>query len=259
METKLPWNRQLLLLCAIGTTLFSTSSCVDTKKAVYFNDIKEASIEINLAEVEAVIQKSDLLSISVTSLSPEATVIFNMPNSSPGNLEGSGYLVDQDGYLLFPILGNIRAVGLTKKQLTQQIRSSLVEKKLLIDPIVNIRFLNFRVTVLGEVAKPGVIMVANEKISLLEAIGLAGDLTIYGKRDNVMVIREENGKKTIKRLSLNSSDIFNSPYYYLQSNDIVYAEPNRVRVATSQNSQQLVPILFSAISLMVIIIDRIIR
>ncbi len=252
-----PFN--LLLFSYMTFFVFMGSSCLDTKKAVYFNNIGDTTLRTTVPDLESVIQKSDLLSIAVTSLNPEASLVFNMPATPGVNLASSGYLVDQDGFILFPILGNIKAAGLTKKQLSQVILKSLVDKKLLIDPIVNTRFLNYRVTVLGEVARPTVIAVANEKISLLEAIGLAGDLTIFAKRDNILIIREESGKKIIKRIDLNSRQIFNSPYYYLNSNDIVYAEPNKARVASAGRSQQLVPIVLSGLSLVVIVVDRLIR
>ena len=129
---------------------------------------------------------------------------------------------------------------------------------MLIDPIVNVRYLNFRVTVLGEVAHPTVVSVPSEKISILEALGLAGDLTIYARRDNVLLIREENGNKTIRRINLNSSEILASPYYYLKSNDILYAEPNKAKVASTTRTNFLLPVIFSGLSFVVIVLDRLI-
>jgi polysaccharide biosynthesis/export protein len=130
---------------------------------------------------------------------------------------------------------------------------------LLIDPIVTVRMLNYRVTVLGEVARPTVVSVPNERISILEALGIAGDITIYGKKDNVLLIREEKGGKLIKRINLNSSEIFSSPYYYLKSNDIVYVEPNQARIATASRTQQLLPTILSALSFVAIILTRVIN
>jgi polysaccharide export outer membrane protein len=118
---------------------------------------------------------------------------------------------------------------------------------------------NYKVTVLGEVNKPSVIPVPNEKITLLEAIGFAGDLTLFAKRDNVLLIREEQGKKTIKRLNLSSSEIFNSPYYYLKSDDVVYVEANKAKVASTSSTRLWLPVLFSGLSLTAIVIDRITR
>lgn len=243
-------------------TQFIISSCGSTKKVTYFRDIKDGTIETNVPFPESVIQKSDILSITVSSLSPEASAVFNSPNSAaPGGAAGGGggtigYLVNSEGNIQFPILGNIKAEGLTKSQLKDKLTKTLVDTKQLLDPIVTIRFINFRVTVLGEVNHPTVVTVPNEKISLLEAIGLAGDLTIYGKRQNVMIIREENNQKIIKRVDLNSGEIFTSPYYYLQSNDIVYVEPNKTKVASVSRGSQLLPIILSGLSLALIAVQQ---
>lgn len=247
----------LSLLCILSV------SCTNTKKAVYFADQADAVLPASAPIPEITIRNNDLLSISVSSLNPGASAIFNTPNvplpNQGSNSPSSGYLVNSKGNIQFPVLGDIKAAGLTTNQLREQIVKSLTEKKLLVDPIVSVRQLNFRVSVLGEVAKPTVINVPDEKISLLEALGLAGDLTIYGKRENVMVIREENGQKIIKRLNLNSSELFNSPYYYLKSNDIVYVEPNRAKVASSTRTNQLLPIILSGLSFAAIIVDRLTR
>jgi polysaccharide export outer membrane protein len=254
-------RRYLALIILAASSLFFNSSCMNMKKVVYFNNIGDTLIQPSLAEIEPVIQKSDILSILISSLNPEATMIFNSPQSATTStsngttFQTSGYLVNQDGNILFPVLGTIKAAGLTIKQLSDEIIKSLIAKKLLVDPIVSIRFLNYRVTVLGEVARPTVISVSNEKISLLEAIGMAGDLTIFAKRESVMIIREmENGKKLIKRINLNSTDIFTSPYYYLKTNDIVYAEPNKNRIASSSYVTQVLPIVLSALSLAVVVV-----
>lgn len=243
------------------------SSCVSTKNQLYFVDQKDATILSDTKIPETAIQNNDLLGIAVSSLNPAATAVFNSPNityanastSTGSTLQSSGYLVNSDGFIQFPFLGNIKAAGKTSNQLREEIINRILEKKLLVDPIVNVRYLNFKVSVLGEVEHPTVVNVPNEKITLLEALGMAGDMTIYGKRENVMVIREEEGKKIIKRLNLNSSDLFNSPYYYLKSNDIVYVEPNKARLASSTRTSQLLPIIFSALSFAAILIDRLIR
>ena len=242
---------------------FSVTSCTSAKKSVYFIDVNEGLVRAT-PEPEAVIQKSDILSISVSSLNPEASLIFNTPNlpTSTINVQGTqywGYLVNSEGQIQFPVIGNIQAAGLTKKQLKDQLTKTLLDKKLLVDPIVSIRFLNFRVTVLGEVAHPQVVTVPSEKISILEALGMAGDMTIYAKRDNVLLVREENGQKLIKRLDLNSSNIFSSPYYFLKSNDIVYVEPNKTKVGSVSNSRQLLPLVLSGLSFIAVIITAIVH
>ena len=244
---------------------WSIAGCVSTKKAIYFNDLNSTIITSNTPVPETIIRKNDLLNITVSSLDVKATEIFNAPNLVPAVNTGSsseilGYLVGSDGTVQFPILGNIKAEGLTKDQLKVIIQKKLADQDLLKDPIVSVRFLNFRVTVLGEVKNPTAVTVPSEKISLLEAIGLAGDLTIYAKRDNVLVIREkENGDKEIKRINLNSAELLSSPYYYLKSNDIVYVEPNKSKVASTGRGQQWVPAVLSGFSLIAILVDRFVK
>ena len=255
-----------ILFFAGALMIFSLTSCTSTKQIVYFGNIQDTLIRKDSIDLEPVIQRGDLLSISVSSLSPEATQIFNAPNftsitsfSANGNgTQSSGYLVNQDGFIQFPVMGNIKAAGLTKKQLKENILRGLTENKLLVDPIVNVRFLNFRVTVLGEVAHPTVVSVPSEQITIMEALGLAGDLTVYARRDNIMLIREESGQRIVKRLNLNSSDILKSPYYYLKSNDIVYAEPNKVKAGSSSDAKLWLPVVFSGLTLLVIATDRLI-
>lgn len=254
------WNSTSLLLL-LG--IFFFASCTNTKKVVYFEGAKDEKISSNILVPETIIQKNDILSISISDLNPEAAGIFNTTGAGgigggTSNAVGSseGYLVSTDGYIQFPFLGNIKAEGLTKDKLKDKIAESIIEKKLLLQPIVTIRFVNFRVTILGEVNHPTVVTVPNEKISLLEAIGLAGDLTLYAKRDNVMIIREEQGKKEIKRLNLNSTELFTSPYYYLQSNDIVYVEPNNLKVASTNRSTLWLPVIFSALSFAAIVVQQ---
>ena len=268
MKTTLLTDPHTFFFSVLLGSLFILTSCADTRKFTYLNNIEDGVIPSSVVNLEPIIQKSDILSITVSSLNPEASIIFNAPNLSTssssaagaGNIApSSGYLVNQDGYIEFPVLGNILAAGVTKQRLKEEIARQLVDKKLLIDPIVNIRYLNFRVTVLGEVLRPTVVTVPNEKISIFEAIGLAGDLTIYAKRDNVLLIREEKGNKIIKRLNLNTSEILTSPYYYLKSNDIVYAEPNSAKVSSTNATRQYLPIVLSGLSFIAIIIDRVTR
>jgi polysaccharide biosynthesis/export protein len=261
-------NRWLTtLLFSIGFVLALTS-CVNTKKATYFNDIADTAMIAATNIPEPVINPNDLLSISVSSLDPQSTLMFNAPNTPVATATGGnsalqqavGYLVNKDGMIKFPILGEIKAQGLTKKELENNITQQLLNKKLLFDPIVNVRFLNYRVTVLGEVARPGVITVPSEQISILEALGQAGDLTINGKRDNVAVIRQQNdGTRTVSRLNLNSSNVLRSPYFFLQSNDVVYVEPDKAKTAAASRGQQLLPSILSGVSILVVVITALIR
>lgn len=252
----------------IGFSIISiASSCANTKKIAYFSDVQDSALIVSKSGLEPVIQKKDILSITVSSLSNEATVIFNTPNlpinpnslSNPNSPQTAGYLVSDEGTIKFPILGNIPAAGLTQKQLENNITKLLVDKKLLFDPIVSSRFLNFRVTVLGEVNHPGVIISPSEQISILEAIGQAGDLTIYGLRDNIILIRQEGPDKLVKRLNLNSSKILQSPYFFLKSNDVVYVEPGKAKVASTDFTRQYLPIIFSGISVLVIVLNSLLK
>lgn len=240
-------------------------SCVDTKKTLYFADQPEAAISSSNVIPQSLIQSNDILSIHVSTAVSAASDVFNTPNqttatatsASGSQLQASGYLVNADGNIQYPIIGNIKASGLTTMQLKDQITKMLLDRKLLVDPVVSVRQLNFRVSVLGEVNRPAVLNVPNEQITLLEALGLAGDVTIYGRKDNIMVIRQEGDKKIIKRLNLNTSDIFTSPYYYLKSNDVVYVEPGKSRLYSTSKFNQLLPIVLSALSLGVIIVTNI--
>ncbi len=250
----------LMALVAIAFLLISTS-CGSTKNIKYFNDIQDTKLKNDFSNLEPVIQINDILSINVTSQDKNASELYNAPNESSFNISTSsassgrltiGYLVNQKGEITFPSIGALKVSGMTKQQLTEYLTNQLASRGLLREPIVTIRLLNYRISVLGEVAKPGVFSVPNEKLSLLEALSFAGDITIYGRRDNVLLIREnDKGEKTIKRVDLTSQEILNSPYYYLQSNDILYVEPAQNRLAREKTNQTL-PIVLSALSLVII-------
>jgi polysaccharide biosynthesis/export protein len=257
-------TRNLLCISIIIQIVFLNMSCVSARKTVYFYNVKDTTFLERGSEIQTPIHPNDILSISISSLNPEASAIFNTPNdfvsrsttATGASAQSSGYLVNSEGNIQLPILGNIKAAGLTKGELKENITNTILAKKLLIDPIIDIRYLNFEVTVIGEVAHPTVITVPSEKISLIKALGLAGDLTIYGKR-NILLIREENGKRKTRHIDLNSTDFFNSPYYYLQPNDVVYVEPNKARVASASRSQQLLPIILGSLSIVVLVLDRV--
>jgi polysaccharide export outer membrane protein len=243
-------------------------SCGTVQNVKYFDNLQDSVIRKQAEAIEPVISKNDILSIAVTSLNPEASAMFNMPNLPGGSSftasnstlgSTAGYIVNEDGLIQFPVLGQMKAAGLTKKQLALLITQQLTDKKLLLDPIVGIRQLNFHVTVLGEVARPTVINVPNEKINILEAIGLAGDLTLYANRSNVMLIREENGDKIVRRINLNSSNALASEYYNLRSGDVVYAEPNETRIRSTSETRQILPIIMSGLSVLIIALDRLLR
>lgn len=255
--------KPLFLIIFISNFLFS---CSNTRQIAYFNNQAEGIYDSKTPLLQQTIIPNDLLSITVSSLNPEATAIFNNSSASSAPAVGSstvrnatGYLVEANGTIQFPLLGKIQAAGLTKTELAEFLRKTLEDKKLLIDPIVVINFLNFRVTVLGEVSRPMVVNVPNEKISLLEAIGMAGDLTLYARRDNVLLIREEKGKRLLKRINLSSGDIFDSPYYYLKSNDIVYAEPNKTKAFSTSAAREVLPLVLSFLTLITLVLYRLRR
>ena len=258
--------RTLNFLIVIAQIAIFGISCTSTKNVVYFHNVEDTTYLQRNSEMEIPIEANDILAITISSANAEASALYNQTNTSNirsttvtgSSTEPGGYLVNSDGTIQLPGgLGDVKAAGLTKKELQDNITNMILSKKLLVDPLVEIRFLNFEVTVIGEVAKPTVITVPSEKISLLKAIGLAGDLTIYGKRENVLLIREKNGKKITRHIDLNSSNFFNSPYYYLEPNDVVYVQPNKAKVASAGRTQQLLPIILSGLSVIVVALDRI--
>lgn len=234
------------------------TACTSTKKIIYLQDVvplKQQEIE---QKYEVIIHSDDLLAIMVNSRDPELALPFNMPmityqlgSASTGQQRVLGYLVDTNGNIDFPILGQIHAEGLTRMQLTELIKNRLIEGDLIKDPIVTVQFLNFKISVMGEVGRPGSFTISGDRITLLEALSMAGDLTIYGRRDRVGVIRENDGKRTILFHDLRSAEIFNSPCYYLQQNDIVYVEPNKAKSGQSSiNQNNSIGVWVSVISLL---------
>lgn len=243
--------------------LLFLSSCVSRKNIVYFQNMSELEAQADSEEAALEIQPNDLLSITVSAANMEAAQPFNLPlTSAPtpgdagvtGRLELQTYLVNSEGNIEFPVLGTVHVAGLTRQELTQKLKKEI--SRYVQDPIVNIKLVNFQVTVLGEVSRPGTFTVPDEKISLTKALGLAGDLTIYGRRDNVLVIRESDSTKTYKYLDLTDSGVLNSPYYYLQQNDVVYVEPNaaqRQGASYNRNASVYISIASVLISLIVVI------
>ena len=234
------------------------TACTSTKKIIYLQDVvplKQQEIE---QKYEVIIHGDDLLAIMVNSRDPELALPFNMPmvsyqlgSNTGGQQRVLGYLVDTNGNIDFPILGEIHVEGLTRMQLTELIKNKLIEGDLIKDPIVTVQFLNFKISVMGEVGRPGSFTISGDRITLLEALSMAGDLTIYGRRDRVGVIRGNNGKRTILFHDLRSADIFNSPCYYLQQNDIVYVEPNKAKSGQSSiNQNNSIGVWVSVISLL---------
>lgn len=222
------------------------SSCISNKQLIVFKTVTaETAEEINKTmkpQPEPRVKINDALIITVSALDPEAVIPYNLPTVSyespssstvPTTSSFQYYTVDEQGYIDFPILGKLYVVGLRQSEVI-----SLIEGKLqgqVVDPIVTMRFLNARVTVLGEVNSPGTYTLNNGRMTLLEALGVAGDLTQYANRSNVLITRENNGKVEFARLDLRSEEVFTSPYFYLQQNDVVYVEPNQARSTSNQS------------------------
>ncbi|WP_069658058.1 polysaccharide biosynthesis/export family protein [Arcticibacter eurypsychrophilus] len=243
-------------------------SCVITKKSVYFTDMPDTAMlrSITPAEFEEpVIQPDDILSITVQTIDPLTTAAINQGPSMPavgassalltGQQVITGFLVDKNGNVAIPMLGVIKLSNLTTyqaRELIQQKASAFFK-----DPTVQIRFANYKITVIGEVAKPATYTLPNEKVTLLDAIGLAGDLTIYGKRENVLLVRDNAGKKEFVRFNLNSSNVFKSPYFYLKQNDVIYVEPGKGKIAANNVGRtQTLAIIGSLLSVLIVALSR---
>ena len=226
--------------------IVASVSCSSQKDIAYFHGLNASRAELinkyYKTGHEAKIGVGDMLSITVNGLDPLAVAPFNLPMVSyatPGSDQLSAvptlqsYLVDVNGNVNFPVIGTIRLAGLKKSEAIKFISDELAPY--LKNAIVTIQFMNYRITVLGEVAKPGQYSINNERATILDALGMAGDMTVYGVRNNVLLTRETNGKLEFARLNLNTDEIFMSPYFYLQQNDILYVEPNNVKSVGSQN------------------------
>ncbi len=249
------------LLIIIGLLIFS--SCSTRKEIVYFQDIERIQSFDSLRKFEPRIEINDVLSINVSSMNDEVVEPFRMDmgGQSSGNRGGGsgnnnasmyGYLVDTEGNIQFPVLGEINVLNQTRSQLEDYLTRRL--REYVTDAVVRVRIVNFKITVLGETGS-SVIDVPDERISVPQAIAMAGDITYDGKRDNILVIRDHNGKLTYGRVDLTSADIFKNPYYYLKQNDIVYIEPTYRKVKSAgfiTSWQGIVSIVTTAFSLIVL-------
>ena len=238
-------KKKIFLLCALflltaGTVMLS--SCGSSKEVVYFQDLKPGESEITLPEVQTItVQPEDKISIIVNSRDPQLTNLFNLPYiskqlgntsqiSSSNNQGVSGYTVDAEGNIDFPVLGKVHVAGLKREEIAEHIKNELVTKNLVKDPVVTVEFMNLCVSVMGEVNNPGRFSIDRDQMTILDALSMAGDLTIYGNRQKVLVLRQENGQQRVYGVNLTSGEhVYTSPAYYLQQNDVVYVEPNDVR------------------------------
>ena len=244
---------QLFKIFFLSSCLFFFS-CANKKKIIYFQGDKDISAD-TLARFSSQINTDDLLSIVVMGLDAEAVKPFNL--STYGQQQDKtqdvsvwrGYLVDAGGEIDFPVIGRVKLAGLTRAEATELLKTRL--KDYIREPMVNIQIINYKVTILGDVNRPGVYTIPNERVTLIEAIGLAGDLNITAKRKNILVIRDKNGRKTETRVDLTTKDIFNSPVFYLQQNDVVYVEPNRSKKNGAVVNATGVTILISLTTLLI--------
>jgi polysaccharide export outer membrane protein len=245
--------------------LIALASCTSYKKVPYLQNSAEIDT-IKVSEFyDARIQPKDMLTITVSSEKPEAAVPFNLTIPTATNTSSGGsrslssqpvlqtYLVDNEGNIDFPVLGKLQVKGMTKSELEEMIKER-IKSNFTTDPIVTVRMANFKVTVLGEVNSPGVHTITNEKVNIFEALAMSGDLTVFGQRNNVKLIREgADGTKRIAPLNLNDANIIYSPYYYMQQNDILYVEPNKAKARNSDVSN-MTSMWFSATSLLMAVV-----
>lgn len=244
------------------------SSCISYETLVNFDEgPRFPSGEQEILNFEPIkIQKDDILSITVHNIDREAVEPFNLINASGAggivnreSLQLTGYLVDQEGNIDFPQLGQLKVVNMTLSEIKEEVRNQLVEKGYLKDPVINVRILNFRVKVMGEVARPGVYPFTNERISIMEVISLAGDLTQYADRDSILIVREQAGEQSFGYINLNASSSFKSPYFFLQQNDLLYIRPLRRKVNTVRDPSQNILPWVSAITSFVAFVIAIVR
>ncbi|APU68665.1 Polysaccharide export outer membrane protein [Christiangramia flava JLT2011] len=251
----------IILVCSFLT------SCVSRKEVVYFQGLERADQQLSENISKGLkIKPNDLLTITVSAPEQAAAMPFNLPvvgmpqSGSTMDLGVTGrqqlqtYLVNNDGTIRFPVLGSIKAIDLNRKELADLLSDKISDY--VQDPIVNVRIVNFQVSVLGEVNRPGTFEIRDEYLSLPKALGLAGDLTIYGKRKNVLVVREQNGQKTHAYLDLTDPYVLESPFYYLQQNDVVYVEPNGAQVQSAsynRNASVYISIASVLVSLAVLL------
>lgn len=237
-------------------------SCASRKNVAYLQDVNNNSNSQTESSYEPVLKNDDLLSIIVSANDPEITYMFNIPQIQGNykvneNQDGiKTYLIDTKGEIEFPVIGRIQLGGLTRTQAIDKLTEKI--KPYITNPTINLRILNYKISVLGEVNKAGNYTINSERITLLEAIANAGDLTIYGRRDNILIIREKDGKKTYNRIDITKSDFINSDFYYLTQNDVVIVEPNKTRVNSSSFGPNVTATI-SALSVLATIIILITR
>ena len=236
-------------------------SCNTSKNILYLQDATMQTPTKIKTATNITIQPKDMVSIIVSSKDQELAALFNLSRyqsmvgpagSTSQRGDVSGYTVDLDGCIDFPVVGKLKLLNLSRHQVANLIKDTLINSNLIKDPVVTVDFMNLYLSVMGEVKNPGRYKIERDQITILDAISMSGDLTIFGKRDGILVIREVNGERTIYKVDLRSAELFDSPVYYLQQNDIIYVEPNKIRAGQStinENNVKSVSLWISVASL----------
>jgi polysaccharide export outer membrane protein len=245
---------------AMLLSILLLGACASKKDVVYFQGVGTSALDTIAQDYTPVLKADDQLAIAVSALDPSAAIPFNNFEPNQGTVNGSPkrlpYLIAKDGTIVFPQLGTIRLAGLTRLQAIALFQEKL--RPFLQDSVVTIELLNFKITVVGEVKTPGTFPVKSERITVIEALGLAGDMTLWGTRENVLVIRESEAGKSFTRVDITAADLFQSPVYYLEQNDVVYVEPNKPKINNSATSATT-GIIISITSLLITVISLIVR
>ncbi len=250
----------LIILCL--------GSCVSTKETIYFRNIPDGDPRVKLPTyTEPIVQVDDILHITIQTIDGGTTAAINqlsgeIPNvgnpaapTTSNNALPTGYLVDEEGRVSMPMLGTLTVAGLTTSEVRALVRKEA--ERYFKEPTVQVRFANFKITVIGEVTRPATYTVPSEKVNLLDALGMAGDLTIFGKRDNVLLIRDTGDGKEFVRFDLNAYETFQSPYFYLKQGDVIYVEPGKGKVASTNVARtQAISILASVVTVVTVIVSR---
>lgn len=232
------------------------SSCVSHKNVTYFNDIQEeATGVLSIPEIpENLLKPGDLVEVNISSTSLETNRFFQRPSSDSGdNFGGNAYRIGYDGNLELPLVGKIAVSNQSTDEAAANIRKALLDY--VREPTVNVRLLNFKITLLGEVRNPGVYEIPTAEANVLEALGYAGDLTLYGVRENVLLIRTEGEEKRFHRLNLNRSDILESEFFHLKNNDVIYVQPTKGLTSKDDNIYRILPLVISSLTLVTVLIS----
>ena len=257
--------KEIRQICVLALVAITAASCVTQKQLTYLRDVDASKVEsINASfqsQSETVLRNGDAITVFITALDQEAVTPYNLPAAVyaiPGSDQVQVtpalqyYVIDANGDVTLPVMGAVHVAGLTSTGAAQAIRAQLEQQ--VVSPAVQVRLINAKVSVLGEVNRPGQIALTGERLTILDALAAAGDMTVYGKRDNVLITREVNGKLEAARVDIGSADLYNSPYYYLQQNDVVYVSPNKVRAVSSTNAGLWLSVVSTALSAATVIV-----